>query len=114
MKYYNKNQILFIDLLDEELIETTYQSTKSNDSYIYSWIRLLIKWIPWLKKKEIEIEPTKIPDGQYEKNGKLFKKPRIFISYIDDLEYQVIYFNTNKERNLYFKRTFQDLNLISS
>lgn len=119
MKYYNKNQIISIDLLDEEESkEIVY--IKENKGFLGLFKReegfyklsdiygIGNKFIP----RQNNCLINKIPDNFFQKENVMFIKPRIIINYSWD-EHQIIYFNTNKERNSYFRKHFSDLNLTT-
>ena len=100
MKYYNKDKILSIDLIDETEIKPINLSWKD-------------KLIIWISNDNKNLNSV-LEKNTYEKEGIIFVKPSIKIKYISNNDEELIYyFNTNKERNLYFKRNFSDLNLIT-
>lgn len=109
MKYYNKNQIVSIELLNEEE-SLTIKYRKEGKGFLG-----FFKTEEGFYKNSIRpgsiYKINKIPENHYQKDNIIFIKPRIEINYIDD-DSQVIYFDTNKERNLYFKRNFSELNLF--
>lgn len=97
LKYYNKDKILSISLIDETEL-------KEDNPSLYKKIMM---WLYNIKNnKPIDIKNT------HNKNGIIFIKPSMEIKFIDNNEILYIYFNSNRERNLYFKRNFQNLNLI--
>lgn len=117
MKYYNKNQIVSIDLLDEEeSLNIRYQ--KENKGFL-GFFKVEEGFYKNGIRPGTRYKIDKIPENHYQKDNIIFIKPRIIINYSgikNDYRTntnQVIYFNNNKERNIYFKRNFSDLNLIN-